>query len=73
MNILEAITHAPTHTSRDVVLTRKVWERTHKLAIVKQLQTHFKEKHEKNVGTPFPHFYCPTTPLHARRSYWRRR
>jgi len=30
-------------------------------AIVKQLQTHFKENHEKYVGTPFP---CVPAPLH---------
>jgi len=28
-------------------------------AILKQLQTHFKEKYEKGVGTPFPR--VPTT------------
>jgi len=40
--------------SSDVVLTKKVWERIQKIAILKQLQTHFKAKREKGVGTPFP-------------------
>jgi len=51
-------------TSRDVVLTKKCgkWG-THleKLAILKQLQIHFKAKHEKGVGTPFP---LASTRLH---------
>jgi len=34
---------------RDVVLT-KVWERIQKIAILKQLQNHFKTKREKGVG-----------------------
>jgi len=33
---------------------KKVWERTKKIAILKQLQTHFKAKCEKGMGTPFP-------------------
>jgi len=37
-----------------------MWERTHKIAILKQLQTHFKAKSEEDVKTPFP---PPTTPL----------
>jgi len=41
-------------TIRDAVLTKKVWERTQKLAILKQLQTHFKANLEKGVGRPFP-------------------
>jgi len=45
--------------TRDVVLTKKVWERSHKTAILKQLQTYFKAKHEKGVGTPFPLHYTP--------------
>jgi len=49
--------------SRDTVLTKKVWERTQKIAILKQLPTHFKAKREKGVGKPFPR---PTTPLNAR-------
>jgi len=44
---------------RDVVLTKKVWERTLKIAILKQLQTHFKAKREKGVGAPFPPHYTP--------------
>jgi len=32
---------------------KKVWERTQK-NILKQLQTHFKAKCEKGMGTPFP-------------------
>jgi len=32
----------------------KLWERSQKLASSKQLQTHFKTKREKGVGTPFP-------------------
>jgi len=37
------------------VLTKEVWERNQKkLAILKQLRTHFKAKLEKGVGTPFP-------------------
>jgi len=33
-------------TTRDVVLTKKVWERIQKIAILKQLQTHFEAKRE---------------------------
>ena len=33
---------------------KKVWERTQKLAISKQLQTHVTAKREKCVGTLFP-------------------
>ena len=40
---------------------KNVWERIHKIAILKQLQTHFKTKREKCVGTPFPRV---PTPLH---------
>jgi len=42
---------------RDVVLTKKVWEvgnAPKNLAILKQLKTHLKIKHEKGVGRPFP-------------------
>jgi len=45
--------------NQDEVLTKKVWERTEKLSILKQLQTHFKAKHEKDVGKPFPPHYTP--------------
>ena len=40
----------------DVVLTKKVCEVGNapiNLAILKQLQTHFKTKHENGVGRPF--------------------
>jgi len=30
---------------------KKVWERIQKIAILKQLQTHFNTKREKGVGT----------------------
>jgi len=45
---------------------KKVWERSQKLVLLKQLQTHFKAKHEKGVGTPFARVPAPlpTTPLH---------
>jgi len=39
---------------RDVVPTRKMWERTQKIDNSEQLQTHFKAKREKSVGTTFP-------------------
>ena len=48
--------------SRDVVLTIKVWERVQKIAILKQLRTHFKAKREKGVGTPFPRVPAPLHP-----------
>jgi len=35
------------------------------LCILKQLQTHFKTKHEKVVGTPFPRAPAPLHPLGA--------
>jgi len=41
---------------RDVMLTKKVWERIQRIAVLKQLQTYFKTKREKGVRTPFPHF-----------------
>jgi len=45
------------------VLTKEVWERTKKkLAILKQLRTHFKAKHEKGVGTLFPGVPVPLHP-----------
>jgi len=52
---------------RDAVVAKEVWERRNapkKLAILQQLRTHFKEKHEKGVGTPFPRV-PPTTPLNV--------
>jgi len=48
--------------SRDVVLTKEVWERTQKIAILKQLRTHFKAKHKKGVGTLFPRVSAPLHP-----------
>jgi len=45
--------------ARDVVLTKKVWERIQKIAILKQLPNHFKAKCEKGVGTLFPLHYTP--------------
>ena len=39
--------------------TKEVWECTQKLALLKQLQTHFKAKHEKGVEMPFPPHYTP--------------
>jgi len=44
------------------VLTKKVWERTQKLAISKQLQIHFKAKLETGVGAPFPRIPAPLDP-----------
>jgi len=35
-----------------------------KLAILKQLQTNLKSKHEKGVGTPFPRVPAPVHPGH---------
>jgi len=45
-----------------VVLTKKVWERIQKSAILKHLPTHFKAKREKGVGTPFPSVPSHYTP-----------
>jgi len=39
-----------------------VWERIQKIAILKQLQTHFEAKREKGVGTPFPRVPAPLHP-----------
>jgi len=50
------------YITRDAGLTKKVWERSQKLAILNQLQTHFKAKREISVGTPFPRV---PAPLHA--------
>jgi len=44
------------------VLTKTVCERTPKIAILKHLQTHFKAKREKGVGTPFPRVPAPLHP-----------
>jgi len=45
--------------SRDVVLTKKCGNAPQNIAILKQLQTHFKAKCEKDVGTPFPRVSAP--------------
>jgi len=47
---------------RDVVITKKMRERTKKMAILKQLHTHFKAKRQKGVGTPFPRIPAPPHP-----------
>jgi len=39
-----------------------VWERNQKIAILKQLPTHFEAKHKKHVGTPFPRVLAPLHP-----------
>jgi len=44
------------------MVTKKVWESIQKIAILKQLQTHFKAKREKGVGTPFPRVPAPLHP-----------
>jgi len=45
--------------ARDAVPTKKVWEHTQKIAISNQLQTHFKAKHEKSMGTLFQRVPAP--------------
>jgi len=47
---------------RDVVPTKKMWERIQKIAILRQLPTHFKAKREKGVGMLLPHFPAPLHP-----------
>jgi len=44
------------------VLTKEVWERAQKTShfTVEDLQTQFKAKHEKGMGTPFPPHYTPS-------------
>jgi len=44
------------------MLTKNMWERFQKLAILKQLQRHFEAKREKGVGTPFPRVPAPLHP-----------
>jgi len=46
----------------DVLLTKEVWERIQKLAILKQLQSYFKAKREKGVRTLFPRVPAPLHP-----------
>jgi len=56
--------------TRDVVLTNKLWERTRKIAILKQLRTHFEAKCEKCVDTPFPRVPAPEHPcLYTRKVF----
>jgi len=38
----------------DAVLTKRYGNASKQLVFLKHLQTHFKAKHEKGVGTPFP-------------------
>jgi len=55
---------------RDVMLTKKMQEVGNgpkNLAILKQLQTHFKTKHEKGVGRPFPRVPAPLHPCYQSR------
>jgi len=47
---------------REVVLKKKVWERTQKQPFLKQLQTHFIAKLAKGVGMPFPRVPAPLHP-----------
>jgi len=47
-----------------VALTKKVSERTQKLAIFKELRTNLKAKHEKGVGTLLPRVPPHYTPGH---------
>jgi len=42
---------------------KKVWERTLKTSHLKKLGTHFRTKHEKGVGTPFPRIPLTTSQL----------
>ena len=49
--------------SRDVVLATRFGNASKKIAILKQLKTHFKAKREKGVGTPFPRVPAPLHPL----------
>jgi len=39
-----------------------MWERIQKIAILKQLPTHFTAKREKGVGTLFPRVPAPLHP-----------
>jgi len=51
-----------TRKTRHVVLTKTMWERIQKIAILKQLPTHFTAKREKGVGTLFPRVPAPLHP-----------
>ena len=52
---------------------KKVWKSIQKIAIWKQLPTHFKTKCEKGVGTPFPRvlalLYTPEDNDYLRNNY----
>jgi len=48
--------------SRDVVLKKRCGNAPKKRAFLKQLQTHFKAKHEKGMVTPFPRVPAPLHP-----------
>jgi len=50
---------------RDVVLTKRCGNAPKKLAILKQLQTHFNAKLQKGVGKPFPRVPPHYTPGYA--------
>jgi len=54
--------------TRDVVQTKKVWECIQKIAILKQLKTHFKPKRLKRCANTVPTrshaFPCVPAPLH---------
>jgi len=54
-------------TSRDAVPTKKLQERIQKIAILKQLQTHFKAKPEQGVETAGVGMLFPRVPapLHS--------
>jgi len=46
------------------VLTKKVWKRIQKIAVLKQLQCHFKAKRKKGVGTSFPRVPATVPPVY---------
>jgi len=46
----------------DVELINRCGSAAKKIAILKQLQTHFKAKLQKGVGTPFPRVPAPLHP-----------
>jgi len=56
--------------ARDVVLTKMCVGTHPKIAILKQLQTHFKTKREKGVGTPFSRIPAPLHPRNIYSSMW---
>jgi len=44
------------------MLPKEVFEPIRKIAILKQLKTHFKAKREKGMGMPFPRVPAPPHP-----------